>query len=92
MFDTYQLVDAIYSLEISDETEIKWGELLEGVPAHKTYNKWRSLCRKFLESGSDENHFQISFKDAIFILKERLLVTWTNKTLYEGHEKVIKFL
>jgi len=71
-FDCLKLLEAISLLEVADETEIKWGELLEGVPAHKTYNKWRSLCRKFLKNHGEKFNLKISFKNAVFVIKERL--------------------
>jgi hypothetical protein len=60
-------------LQVSDETEIKWGNLLFGIPAHKTYNKWRSLCKKFLKEKKKKNDFNISFKTAIFLIRNKLL-------------------
>lgn len=70
--DSLRLIEAIFLLQVMDESEIKWGYLLPGVPAHKTYNKWRSLCQKYLR-GKKKYDFQISFKSAIFFIRNKLL-------------------
>jgi len=71
--DSLRLIESIFLLQVIDETEIKWGRLLQGVPAHKTYNKWRSLCQKFLPTKKKKGDFQISFKAAIFFIRNKLL-------------------
>jgi hypothetical protein len=71
--DSLRLIESIFLLQVIDETEIKWGCLLKGVPAHKTYNKWRSLCKKFLPIKKRKGDFQISFKAAIFFIRNKLL-------------------
>jgi len=72
LFDCFKLLEAISKLEVADETEVKWGELLEGVPAHKTYNKWRSLCNKYLKPSKDKKNEENFFKNAILIIKDHL--------------------
>ncbi|AFP65680.1 myb-like DNA-binding protein (nucleomorph) [Chroomonas mesostigmatica CCMP1168] len=67
------LLDAINSLGVSDETEIKWGNLLDGVPAHKTYNKWRSLCRKYLGEETKKGQI-IPLNCAIGLIKDNLFL------------------
>jgi hypothetical protein len=69
--DSYKLVQSIFSSDITDETEIKWGQLIQGVPAHKTYNKWRSLCRKFLKEKKN-CEIDMCFKTAVFIIKNNI--------------------
>jgi hypothetical protein len=70
--DSYKLVQSIFLSEVSDETEIKWGQLIQGVPAHKTYNKWRSLCRKFLKEKDKKKEIDMCFKTAVFIIKNSI--------------------
>jgi hypothetical protein len=70
--DSYKLIQSIFLSQVTDETEIKWGQLIHGVPAHKTYNKWRSLCRKFLREKNKKKESSTSFKNAVFIIKSCL--------------------
>nr|UXY87181.1 myb-like DNA binding protein [Cryptomonas sp.] len=70
--DSYRLVQSIFLSEVSDETEIKWGQLIDGVPAHKTYNKWRSLCKRFLKENESMNGLNFSFKTAVYMIKNNL--------------------
>jgi Myb-like DNA-binding protein REB1 len=75
--DSLRLIEAIFLLQVIDESEIKWGNLLHGVPAHKTYNKWRSLCQKYLKERKKYD-FQISFRCAISFLRNKLLKILNN--------------
>ena len=72
--DTIEFINKIFSSDISDETEIKWGELIYGVPAHKTYNKWRSLCRKYINIKNLDKNYSNSFKNSVYIIKQNLPV------------------
>lgn len=72
--DTIFFIDKIVSLNVSDESEIKWGSLLKGVPAHKIYNKWRSLCKKHFDSKNMNTNAIYSFKDFVSFIKENLPV------------------
>lgn len=70
--DSINLLKAISSWKISDETEIKWNKILKGIPSHKTYNKWRSLCKKFIRKNFNENGISVSFNKAVQIIAEKL--------------------
>lgn len=70
--DSFNLLSSISSSQISDETEIKWNNILKGIPSHKTYNKWRSLCKKFIRKNFSENGIPLSFNKAVTIIIEKL--------------------
>lgn len=70
--DSFNLLRSISSSQISDETEIKWNNILKGIPSHKTYNKWRSLCKKFIRKNFSENGIPLSFNKAVQIIIEKL--------------------
>lgn len=78
--NSLDLIETMLHLEISDETEIKWGNLLNGVPGHKTYNKWRSLCRKYLEKDGKKNNYGLSFKLSVFHIRNILTSLLRNLT------------
>ena len=73
--DSYKLVQSLFLSDVADESEIKWGQLIQGVPAHKTYNKWRSLCRKFLKKKENSNDIEMCFKTAVFLIKSKFCET-----------------
>jgi len=70
--DSFNLLKSISSSKISDETEIKWNDILIGIPSHKTYNKWRSLCKKFTRKNFNENGVPISFDKVVQLIIEKL--------------------
>jgi len=70
--DSFNLLKSISSSRISDETEIKWSDILKGIPSHKTYNKWRSLCKKFTRKNFHENGIPMSFNKVVQIIIEKL--------------------
>ena len=70
--DSLNLLKSISSPQITDESEIKWDNILIGIPSHKTYNKWRSLCKKFIRKNFNENGIPLSFNKAVQIITEKL--------------------
>mmetsp|Transcript_60268 Transcript_60268/g.143201 ORF Transcript_60268/g.143201 Transcript_60268/m.143201 type:complete len:302 (+) Transcript_60268:182-1087(+) len=70
--DTIKLINKIFSSDVSDESEIKWGELIGGIPAHKTYNKWRTLCRKYSKPNIFQNNSIPTFKNSIHCIIQNL--------------------
>ena len=70
--DSLTLLEFISSSKVCDESEIKWNDILKGVPPHKTYNKWRSLCKKFIRKNFNENGTPLSFNKALQIIIEKL--------------------
>jgi nitrogenase subunit NifH len=66
------LVKFISKSQITDETEIKWNKILKGIPSHKTYNRWRSLCKKFIRKNFSENGIPLPFDKAVQIIMEKL--------------------
>lgn len=72
LLDSFNLLKSISSSQISDETEIKWNNILKGIPSHKTYNKWRSLCKKFIRKNFNESGIPLSFEKAVHLIIEKL--------------------
>ena len=70
--DSINLLKSISSNQITDESEIKWNNILKGIPSHKTYNKWRSLCKKFIRKNFNENGIPLSLNKAVQIISEKL--------------------
>ena len=70
--DSFKLVKFISKSQITDETEIKWNKILKGIPSHKTYNRWRSLCKKFIRKNFSENGIPLPFDKAVQIIMEKL--------------------
>ena len=72
IIDSFNLLKSISSSHISDETEIKWNNILKGIPSHKTYNRWRSLCKKFIRKNFNETGIPLSFEKAVNLIIEKL--------------------
>ena len=71
--DSFSLLKTIASSKFSDETEIKWNNILKGIPSHKTYNKWRSLCKKFTRKSFSKNGIPLPLNKAVQLIIENLV-------------------
>ena len=79
--DSFSLLKTIASSKFSDETEIKWNNILKGIPSHKTYNKWRSLCKRFTRKSFSKNGIPLPLKKAVQLIIENLVKRRNKKAL-----------
>jgi len=77
-FDSYRLIRVISLSKVTHETEIKWDRLLKGIPAHKAYNKWKSLCKKILKK---KEKTILHLKEIISVIKNKLREIFKKKKL-----------
>ena len=70
--DSFNLLKSLYSSQLIDETEINWSNILKGIPSHKTYNKWRSLCKKFTRKNLNRTGTSVSLNKIVGIIIEKL--------------------